>query len=87
MPDCGVVPYELTCEYFPNPLGVETQAPRLSWRLSSALRAQRQSAYQVLVANTPEKLATDSGDLWDSGKVESGASIHVAYGGHRLRTR
>ena len=44
-------------------------------------RGQKQTAYQVLVASTPELLAKDQGDLWDSGKVASDQSIQVEYGG------
>ena len=59
----------LRCEYLINPLGVEGAAPRLSWRIDSAERGQRQTAYQVLAASTGQKLAGGEGDLWDSGKV------------------
>ncbi|MDD4870287.1 MAG: hypothetical protein PHR77_06980, partial [Kiritimatiellae bacterium] len=30
-------------------------------------RGVRQTAYRILVASTPELLAKDTGDLWDSG--------------------
>jgi alpha-L-rhamnosidase len=39
------------------------------------------------VANTPNKLVQDQGDLWDSGKVDSDQSIHVLYAGTPLRSR
>ena len=38
---------ELTCEYLVNPLGIDTEKPRLSWVLSPGLRGQRQTAYRV----------------------------------------
>jgi alpha-L-rhamnosidase len=47
-------------------------------------RGEALSAYQVLVAGTPERVAQDQGDQWDSGKVESEDSIQVAYAGHPL---
>jgi alpha-L-rhamnosidase len=47
-------------------------------------RGQRQTAYQVLVASTPELLAADRGDLWDSGKVSSDQSIQIEYAGESL---
>src|ERR1035441_1627654 len=75
----------LKCEYRVNPLGLDTPQPRLSWLLDSAERGQRQTAYQVLVASTAALLAKDKGDLWDSGKVSSGASVQVVYGGKPLR--
>jgi alpha-L-rhamnosidase len=43
-----------------------------------------QTAYQVLVASTPQRLAQDQGDLWDSGRVASDRSIHVVYAGKPL---
>lgn len=47
-------------------------------------RGARQAAYQVLVASSPERLAKDEGDLWDSGKVESDQSAQVIYAGKPL---
>jgi alpha-L-rhamnosidase len=77
---------ELRCEYLDNPQGIDVRQPRLSWILTSDERGQRQTAYQVLAASTPEKLAADAGDLWDTGRVESNASIHVRYAGKKLGT-
>ena len=77
----------LRCEYLDNPLGVDTARPRLSWELASGERGQSQSAYRVLVASTPDKLADGQGDLWDSGKVVSGETAQVAYAGKPLDSR
>lgn len=74
----------LHCEMLAKPLCIETQHPRLGWALGAAERGQYQSAYQVLVAAAPETLARNVGDLWDSGKVRSGASAHVMYQGKPL---
>ena len=41
--------------------------------MHDARRGAKQTAYQVLVASTPEKLAADQGDLWDSGEVPNGS--------------
>jgi alpha-L-rhamnosidase len=65
-------PSNLRCEYFVDPIGIDAATPRLSWLSGAA----RQSAYQVVVDG-----------VWDSGKVESDQSIHVAYGGRALRSR
>lgn len=72
----------LRCEQRVNPQGIDAPAPRLSWELASPERGQRQTAYRVLVATTLDKL--DAGDLWDSGKVASDQSIHLAYAGKPL---
>ena len=81
----------LRCEYRESPLGVDSTKPCLSWIISEkvgagGVRGQKQTAYQVLVASTPELLAKDKGDLWDSGKVDSDPSIQVAYAGKPLES-
>lgn len=74
----------LRCEYLDTPLAIDDAAPRLSWIVTSDDRGQRQTAYRVLVATSPEELAKDVGDLWDSGRVETGATAHVEYAGKAL---
>ncbi len=83
----ALTPDSLRCEYRVDPLGVDVTCPRLFWKLQSDERGQRQTAYRVLVASTPEKLAADEGDLWDSGRVESDETIHIEYQGKPLRSR
>ncbi|MDR3677653.1 MAG: family 78 glycoside hydrolase catalytic domain [Acidobacteriota bacterium] len=64
--------------------------PRLSWLLEAekaGARGLSQTAYQVLVATSPEKLRAQDGDLWNSGKVDSGNSIQVEYAGKALASR
>jgi alpha-L-rhamnosidase len=78
---------QLRCEMLANPLGIDVATPRLSWEISSRQRNVRQTAYQVLVASTPEKLAANEGDLWNSGKVNSNQSVNVAYAGAPLQSR
>jgi alpha-L-rhamnosidase len=75
------------CEYQVDPLGIDVARPRLSWTLRSGERGQGQSAYQVLVASSPDGLARDQGDLWDSGRVASDQTIHVEYAGKPLGSR
>ena len=69
-----------------RPLGIESQQPRLSWVIESTAQAVVQTAYHVLVATSPDKLALDEGDLWDSGKVSSDQSIWVKYQGAKLKS-
>lgn len=77
----------LRCEYLENPLGLDVSKPRLSWVIRSDRRGEAQVAYEVLVASTPELLAMDKGDCWDSGKVESDRSTLIEYAGKALKTR
>lgn len=78
---------KLRCEYLVNPLGIDETLPRLSWIVNSAERGEKQTAWQVLVASTPEALAAGQGDLWDSGKVSSDATSQIVYGGSALTSR
>ncbi|NJM39737.1 MAG: hypothetical protein HC853_02675 [Anaerolineae bacterium] len=75
----SISPTHLTCEYFTNPIGLGTQHPRLSWKLSATGRNAKQSAYHLIVTS-------DQTTLWDSGKVISDQSVHVAYGGPSLHS-
>src|ERR1700722_8152915 len=77
----------LRCEYLTDPLGIDATSPRLSWILTSSQRAEKQTAYQILVASSPKLLANDKGDLWDSGKVMSDESSQIAYMGTPLISR
>ena len=82
----------LRCEYRLNPLGIDVTKPRLSWVMEDGEqrpenRGLKQTAYQVLVASTPELLAKDQGDMWDSGKVANDQSIQVEYQGKPLESR
>jgi len=80
----GLSPSQLTCEYLDNPLGIDNPQPRMSWRLESKQRAQKQTAYQILAATSEALLKADAGDLWDTGKVASDQSVQVAYAGKAL---
>lgn len=83
----GLIADCLRCEYLRDPLGVEDPSPRLSWVVSSTRRSEFQSAYQVLVASSPERLAHDDGDLWDSGKIASPDTCQIPYRGQALLPR
>ena len=76
----------LRCEYQQNPLGIDVRQPRLSWQLVSDQRGAVQSAYQVQAAESAEALAVGGDLLWDSGKVASDQSLHVAYAGPALHS-
>ena len=79
-----LTPYALRCEYLVNPLAVDTTRPRLSWVLSADGRGRRQTAYRILVASSPDLLAQEQGDLWDTGRVPGDQTCHIAYAGRAL---
>jgi hypothetical protein len=77
----------LRVDYLTDPLGIDDTAPFLSWLLSSAQQSQVQAAYQVQAASSTALLAAGTPDLWDSGRVTSGASFNVPYAGTALTSR
>jgi alpha-L-rhamnosidase len=74
----------LTCEHKVNPMGVDARQPRLSWQLSTTERNARQTAYQIRVALTSVFGKKDL--VWDSGKINSDASVLIAYAGPALQS-
>ncbi|HYG33896.1 MAG TPA: family 78 glycoside hydrolase catalytic domain, partial [Clostridia bacterium] len=77
---------DLRCEYVRDPLGMDSSAPRLFWKLESPQQGQRQTAYEILAATSAELLSRNRGDLWDSGKVKSDENLHISYAGKPLRS-
>lgn len=78
---------QLRCEYRSDPLGIDTARPRLSWVLNSNIRGQFQSAYQILVASSEDRLNESEADLWNSGKTVSQQSLNIEYAGRALESR
>ncbi len=75
------IPIDLLCEHLSNPLGLDTGAPRLSWRIASSRPGARQTAYRILAATSRERLDNDDGDVWDTGRVASDMTLHHRYDG------
>ncbi len=71
----------LRTEYKVNPLGIDNISPRHSWVITSKDRGIVQTSYQVHAATDLKSLASGKNLIWDSGKVESGQSIHILYQG------
>ena len=81
-----LIPVNLRTEYKIDPV-VDAENPRLSWELTSEVRGQVQTAYQILVATSPELLEAGKADLWDSEQVSSNATNQVEYTGKPLQSR
>ena len=77
----ALAPNHLRTEYALDPLGIDVEQPRFSWRLAGT---DYQQAYQIRVSTSPETLPADDADAWDSGRVESDTSIHIIYKGATL---
>lgn len=85
MAHANVFVTHLRTELMENPLGIDVSQPRLSWRIESDQQNVMQTAYHILVASSPELLAQDKGDCWDSGKVDTDASQWNLYQGIKLK--
>jgi len=81
-----MAPTNLRCEYKINPLGIDVEIPRLSWHVNDSRRSAVQSAYQIVVAGSEELLSKNEADIWNSGKINSDQSQHVAYSGPKLQS-
>lgn len=79
----GISFNSLFCENLENPLGIDIQKPRLSWKLMSEHRGVIQTAYQVQIS----KLENGHEWVWDSGKVFSDNSTQVEFAGLELVSR
>ena len=85
--EAKLTPTQLTCEYLKNTPLVDVPHPRLVW-INSAEKGERgqfQTARQIRVATSPEKLNVP--DLWDSGKINSDQSTQISYEGKPLSSR
>lgn len=78
-------PSQLTInEGLVNPLGLHSNTPSFSWKLSD--ESLRQTAYEIVVASEMH-LLPDNADLWKTDKLASDQSIFVEYGGTPLTSK
>ena len=73
-------------EGFKNPIGFYDATPTFSWKLPVSDEIKGQSAYQIIVASSPD-LLPNKADLWDSKKQQSDQSVWVRYNGKALQSR
>jgi alpha-L-rhamnosidase len=77
----------LRTELLQEPLGIDVLKPKLSWEIHSAQRDVKQTAYQVLVASSVDKLTEKDADIWNSGQVNSATSVYNEYAGQALKSK
>lgn len=77
-------PENLKCEHLINPIGIDTQAPRLSWMINDERPGAVQTAYQIIVGTDSATVANGSGDSWNSERVASD-NILLTYAGKELK--
>ena len=73
-------------EGFTNPLGFYDSSPTFSWKLPVSDGVSSQSAYQIVVASSPDLLSNNA-DLWNSEKQDTDQSVWVKYAGKDLQSR
>ncbi|MES2240291.1 MAG: family 78 glycoside hydrolase catalytic domain [Bacteroidota bacterium] len=64
-----------------TPIGLDVSQPVFSWQMetSSKNRGYYQDAYQIIVTNNL------GNEVWNTGKVKSGASINIKYKGENFK--
>jgi alpha-L-rhamnosidase len=67
-----------------DPLAIDRDATRFTWQSVDPDRGEAQTAYEIRLAASPDRLASGTGDGWVSGKVDSDRSASVEYTGPAL---
>lgn len=67
-----------------NPQALDREGPLFTWIMNDSDRNEVQTAYQILVASSVEKINANVGDIWNSGKIISSNSASVPFGGSAL---
>ena len=77
--------FKFQCEYHSNPLGIENSHPHFCRQLNAAQRNVTQTAYRILVSDNVQLLKNNTGNIWDSKKVNSNQSLQITYAGKKLQ--
>lgn len=70
--------YDVWVEYQEQPIGLGVRAPRFSWKIASEKNNVLQTAWRVQVSD-------ENRTAWDSGRVDSDASVLIPYAGEALK--
>jgi alpha-L-rhamnosidase len=63
-----------------NPQAIDVAPPSFSWIMNDADRGEIQTSYQILVSSS----SSNTGDIWNSGKITSSQSSSLPYLGPAL---
>ncbi len=75
---------QLKADLRTNPLGFDNPSPELSWIILSKERGTFQKAFEILVSDDVDKLKAGTGNIWNSGKVETPQTFGILYKGKPL---
>ncbi|HEY1684569.1 MAG TPA: family 78 glycoside hydrolase catalytic domain [Tepidisphaeraceae bacterium] len=84
LPGAPAVPIGLLVDGVSQPLAIDRDTARFTWRSPDAGRGNMQTAYQILVSASADRLSAETGEWWDSGKVYSDNSASIEYAGRPL---
>lgn len=85
----NIRPTHLRCEYMDNPVGMDVLHPRLSWIAETTgkqVQDEAQSASQLLVATSRDRLTQARADLWKGDRSASDQSSQIVYSGQPLQS-
>ena len=78
---------DLKCEFANNPIGIDILTPQLSWRIESEKRGIIQNAYEIKIADSPENLDKNNGNIWNSGIIKSSKNTGIIINCSKLISR
>lgn len=73
----------LTTEYMDRPMGIDVKQPVFGWQIQSDRYGAAQTAYRIVFATSEENLENGT-YTYDSGTVNSSASVCIKYNGPEL---
>lgn len=73
----------LTTEYMDRPMGIDVKQPVFGWQMQSDRYGAAQTAYRIVMASSEEDLENGT-YTYDSGTVNSPASVCIKYNGPEL---
>lgn len=73
----------LTTEYMDRPMGIDVKQPVFGWQMQSDRYGAAQTAYRIVTATSKENLENGT-YTYDSGTVNSSASVCIKYNGPEL---
>jgi alpha-L-rhamnosidase len=81
--DINSGPYNLRCEYYESPLGIDNRHPLITWQIDGTNRLKE---FQVIVSSTAELAEAENGDVWNTGKMLAGDVLGLVYNGPDLES-
>lgn len=75
----------LSCNNLTNPTGIVGK-PVFGWKMQSPENNKSQTAYQILVASSKERLSEEKTDIWDSKKINSEEQFNIKFSGKPLKS-